>query len=277
MKFYSDKMNLNIKDAVGYLTFKELEKYSFINHAFSTRLGGVSKGAYKSMNLRFNCDDKRENVLENYKIFCNAAGFDYNSLVLTDQTHTCNIRKVTKQDMGIGLIKPQNKFDIDGLITNEAGVTLVTFHADCVPIFIIDKVKRVIALLHSGRKGTVNGIATNAINIMKSEYGCNAEDIVCGIGPSINKCCYEVSEDVFNQFTDIPNINVEDIYCVGENGKYYLDLNNTNKLILKSEGIKEENIFISDLCTRCNHDLLISHRKTGGIRGVMVAMMCIKC
>ncbi len=276
MKFYSDKMNLNIKDAVGYLTFKELEKYPFINHAFSTRLGGVSKGPYKSMNLRFNCDDERGNVLENYKIFCNAAGFDYNSLVLTDQTHTCNIRKVTKQDMGIGLIKPQNKFDVDGLITNEVGVTLVTFHADCVPIFIIDKVKRVIALLHAGWKGTVNGIASNAINIMKSEYGCNAEDIVCGIGPSISKCCYEVSEDVFNKFTNIPNINVEDIYYVGENGKHFLDLNNTNKLILKSEGVKEENIFISDLCTRCNHDLLISHRKTGAIRGVMAAMMCIR-
>ena len=276
MKFKSESMNLNIKDAVGYLTFKGLEKYSCINHAYSTRLGGVSKDEFKSMNLSFKCNDKRENVVENYKLFSKAAGFDYNSLTAAHQSHTCNVRVVTKKDAGRGICKPQDVFDIDALVSNETGVTLVTFHADCSPVYFLDPDKKVIGLAHAGWRGTVNGIAKSVVEKMKEEYGCKPQNIVCAVGPTIEKCCFEVGEEVYNCFKNVDADNTDKVAFKTSDNKFYANILETNKQILISQGVLEENIFISDLCTKCNCDLLISHRATAGKRGVMAAMMCLK-
>lgn len=276
MIFASETMNLNIKDAVGYLTFKKLEECHYINHALSTRLGGVSKNEFKSMNLGFKCNDIKTNVFENYQIFCNAAGFNYNSLVASHQSHTCNVRVVGRKDAGIGILKPQNMFDIDALITNEVGVTLVTFHADCVPIFFVDSVKMVIALAHAGWRGTVNGIATEVLRLMYGKYGCNADDIICAVGPAIGGCCFEVGEDVYEKFRSLKLSNIDKIAYKDSEDRYKVDILQANKQLLISEGIKESNISVSDLCTRCCHDLLISHRATNGKRGTMAAMLCLK-
>ncbi len=278
MIFKSEIMNFNIKEAVGYLTFKELEKYDdFLNHAFSTRLGGVSEKEFKSMNFNLRSNDKKENVINNYHLFCNATGFDYKSLVLSNQTHSCNIKSVNKEHLGIGLIKdiPEDFSDVDGLITNIPNITLVTFYADCIPIFIVDKKLKVISLVHAGWKGTVNGIAKVAINKMIQEFKSNPRDILCCLGPGINQCCFEVDEDVYKEFKSFEEID-KNLILKKNNNKYNIDLLGVNKYNLISIGISEENIIISDICTSCCHDLMFSHRKTQGKRGTMVAMMSLK-
>ena len=273
--FRSEIMNLNISSAVAYLTFRELEKYEFINHAFSTRLGGVSDGKFRSMNLLFNKGDRQENVEKNYKLFCSAANFRLSSLVKPKLAHGKNIGVAKKQNMGSGILRPSDFLDTDGLITNEPGVTIVTSHADCPSIFILDPGERAIGLLHAGWKGTVNKIAYEGVKKLETEFGCKAKNLICCIGPSIGKCCFQVKEDVINKVKEIDFIDIKNV-IIENDREYLMDLYELNRQILINSGVKKENIIISDLCTMCNKDLFFSHRATNGERGGMLAMMTIR-
>lgn len=273
MVFKSNTMNLNIKSAVGFLTFKKLEEYKFIRHAFSTRLGGISKNEYKSMNLRINCSDPYENVIENYKLLCNATNIDFNSLTFTAQTHTNNVRLITSKDIGAGIHKPQDMNNIDALATNEKGITLVTFHADCIPIFIVDPINKAIGLAHSGWRGTASKITENLLNVMQTYYSSLPTNLICCIGPGIEKSCFEVDDSVIEEFKK-SNISYQGKYIQEKlNGKFLLDLLGLNKQILLDSGIDSDNIVMSDICTKCSNDLLFSHRQTGDKRGTMSAMI----
>ena len=138
MKFQSKTMTLNSPDTVPYLTYNSLSEINFINHAFSTRLGGVSEGEFTSMNMAFNRGDNPESVTENYKRICKSAGFDFDSLTASAQDHNTFVRAVTSENKGIGIYKPRDLQRVDALITNEKGVTLVTYYADCTPLFFGD-------------------------------------------------------------------------------------------------------------------------------------------
>lgn len=267
-------MNLNIKNDVPYLTYKALQDISFINHAFSTKLGGVSTGEFTSMNLAFNRGDDIDAVTENYKRFCKATGFDFDTLVASAQDHNTVVRKVTKEDCGIGITKPRDIQSVDALVTNQPNVTLVTYYADCTPIFFVDKVKKVIALAHAGWRGTVGKICKNVIDTMVNDYNCNTADIICCVGPAISKCCYEIDKTCYDEFVK-SQLDIEKIMTDKSNGKYMADLLETNRQILISSGVPKENIIISDVCTKCNSELLWSHRATNGHRGTMCAFMCI--
>ena len=273
-KFESNIMNLNIKNDVPYLTYKALQDISFINHAFSTKLGGVSTGEFTSMNLAFNRGDDIDAVTENYKRFCKATGFDFDTLVASAQGHNTVVRKVTKEDCGIGITKPRDIQSVDALVTNQPNVTLVTYYADCTPIFFVDKVKKVIALAHAGWRGTVGKICKNVIDTMVNDYNCNTADIICCVGPAISKCCYEIDKTCYDEFVK-SQLDIEKIMTDKSNGKYMADLLETNRQILISSGVPKENIIISDVCTKCNSELLWSHRATNGHRGTMCAFMCI--
>lgn len=170
------------KNEVPYVIFPLLEKTSIVKHGFSTRLGGVSEGEFYAMNLSFTRGDKRENVEENYKRICNALDIPYERAVLSHQTHTTNIRVVTELDVGKGIIKERDYDNIDGLITNVVNIPLVTFYADCVPLYFVDIKNKAIGLSHSGWKGTVNRMGQQTIEKMHQEFGSNPEDIVACIG-----------------------------------------------------------------------------------------------
>ena len=259
-----------------YLTYNALNDIPFIRHAFSTRLGGVSEGVCESMNLAFGRGDLRETVLENYKLICESAGFEYESLCGSVQIHETNVRKVTADDRGHGIILPRVVESADAQITNDKNVTLVTYYADCTPVFFIDKRTHAIGLAHAGWRGTVGRISVNTVSEMKKEFGTNPEDIVCAIGPVIGKCCYEIDESCAEEFRKLNEINTDMILSPKSEGKYMADLALTNKLLLMSAGVKEENIVISDLCTMCNSNLLWSHRATKGQRGTMAAFLKIE-
>jgi len=275
MKFYSETMTLN-EGETPFLTYKKLDELSFINHAFSTRLGGVSEGEFTSMNLSFGRGDSDENVIENYKRLCKAAGFEYESLTASKQVHETVVRKVTARNRGVGIYKPIDMPSVDALITNDSEVTLVTYYADCTPVFFVDSNKKAVGLAHAGWRGTVGEISAKVVEKMTEEFGTNPKDLICAIGPVIGKCCYEVSSDCADEFAKLFGKDTPVILKTDKPDKFMIDLAFANKLILIKAGVKEENIVISDLCTKCQSDLLWSHRATAGKRGTMAAFMQIK-
>ena len=262
-------------DQTPYLTYNVLNEIPFIRHAFSTRLGGVSKGVCESMNLAFGRGDSRETVLANYGLLCDAAGFEYESLCGSVQIHEAKVQRVTKSDRGHGILRERQWQSADALITNDKEVTLVTYYADCTPVFFVDTKNHAIGLAHAGWRGTVGRIVVNTVNAMKEAFGTNPEDLICCIGPVIGKCCYEIDEECAKEFKALKELDTNLILTDKGGGKYMADLALTNKLLLMSSGVKEENITLSDLCTRCNSELLWSHRATGGNRGTMAAFMKI--
>lgn len=270
----SNTLNIYNQGELTYITFPRLEKSGMVNHIFSTKLGGVSPFPYGPMNMSFT-HDSAENVYKNYEILCNAANVDPSHLVLSKQTHTNNVLVVDKTHCGTGYTKPSFE-DIDGLITNQSGVALVTQYADCTPLIFLDPVKKVIATSHSGWRGTVKEIGKVTVLKMQSEFGSNPSDIIACIGPCISKCCYEVDTPVYNEFAKLNYLDLAAIFTDKGNGKYMLDMVEANKQILINAGIKQDNMDISDLCTNCNADTLHSHRATKGQRGTIGVIIELK-
>ena len=239
-----------------------------VKHCFTTRAGGVSENEFSSMNLRFNCDDKEENVMKNFEIICNEIDVNYKDLVLSKQVHEDEVIKVTAEDKGNGIIYP-NKFEsADGLITSQRGVPLITFYADCVPLMFLDKTDGVIAMSHSGWKGTVKNIAQKTVDVFTDDYNCKKENILAAVGPSIGVCCFEVGDEVADIFSEKFGDAV-----LEKHEKWHVNLQKAVYLELKSAGIPEENITMSGICTSCNSDLLFSHRASQGKRGNLAAIM----
>lgn len=274
MNFKSNVMNLNFSGDVGYLTFKDFEKYDFISHAYSTRLGGVSENEFRSMNLSFSCGDKSENVMKNYKIFCKALDLDINKVVRVKQVHNNYIETITEKDVDEEF-KQEVLKTADGLITNVPGIVLSTRHADCPAIFMFDPILKVVGLAHAGWRGTVAKIAGSLLDTFKNHYGSDPKNIICALGPSIGKCCFEVGKDAFEEFQKMKIPDFDSCYEEKEKS-CYIDLLEVNKKVLLQAGAEESNIFKSDVCTNCNHDLLFSHRASGGKRGNNAAFITIK-
>lgn len=270
----SETCQIKQNENLVYITFPKISKTGIVNHAFTTRLGGVSKDYFSSMNMSFNRNDSEENVKENYRIICSAIGINPDNLVFSKQTHTNNVLTVTTADRGIGFSRPSFS-DIDGLITNEKNVALVTQYADCTPLIFCDPVKKVIANSHSGWRGTTLRIGAETIKKMVKEFSCNPSDIVAAIGPCIGKCCYEVDDVVFDTFKK-ENFNTNLIFQKKKNGKYMLDLKAANKMILLESGIREENIDVCDICTFCNSEEMFSHRAHGVKRGNLASIIELK-
>lgn len=268
---------LNEKDGLLYITFPKLAAQKDVIHGCSTRIGGVSEGIFSSMNLSFTRGDNSEHVRENYRRIGKAIGIDETKLVFSDQVHKTTIHVATKEDMGKGIVKPRELKEIDGLVTNEPGIPMVTFYADCVPLLFYDPVEHVAGMAHSGWKGTVAKIGEKMVQKMNKLYGTKPENIITAIGPSICKDCYEISEDVALEFERaFPREQVEVFLELGENHKYQLDLWKVNEYILTGAGIKRDNLDITNLCTCCNKELLFSHRGSKGKRGNLGVFMCLK-
>lgn len=276
-KTEAEDMRLVEKNGVPYFVFENLENTGLVRHGFSTRLGGVSEGCLSSMNLSFTRGDDPEKVRENFRRMGMAIGFETKDLVLSDQTHTTNVRLVTEADRGKGFDRERDYTDVDGLITDTPGLMLVTIYADCVPLYFVDPVHKAVGLSHSGWKGTVHRIGKVTLERMKEAFGTRPEDVQAAIGPSICQDCYEVSEDVARAFMDEFADQLDDrlVYRKG-NGKYQLNLWNANERILLEAGIRPEHLSITNICTCCNHELLFSHRASHGQRGNLGAFLGLK-
>lgn len=270
----SNTLKVNQYKEMIYLTFPLLENTGMVRHLFSTRMGGVSRGIYSSMNLSFSRGDNKENVDENFRRIAQVLDSTPEHIVCSRQTHTTNVRKVTEKDLGKGVVRETDYDDVDGLITNVPGIILATFYADCVPLYFVDVKKRAIGLSHSGWRGTVNRMGQATLQAMKRAYGTEPSDVMAAIGPSICQDCYEVGEEVADAFRkSFPNEWEYLIRKGKEEGKYQLDLQETNRRILLAAGVLPENIAVTDICTCCNSELLFSHRGSNGKRGNLAAFL----
>lgn len=271
----NEKQILRVSDGF-LLKFLLLEQTGVVEHAFTTRKGGVSRGIYESMNLSFTRGDDAEAVMENYSRIAGALGVQMTDFVCTDQTHTTNVRRVTADDCGFGVTRPRTYTDVDGLITNEPRVVLSAFFADCVPLYFVDPVHRAIGLSHSGWRGTVGRIGQKTIAAMTREFGTDPSDVVAAVGPSICGACYEISEDVAQPFAEAFAKQKDEILKVKGNGKYLLDLWRCNEIVLTEAGVLPEHLAVTNLCTCCNPALLFSHRASQGKRGNLGAFLYLK-
>lgn len=270
-------LNWHGEKAVPYFTFPAFDELPGIIHGFSSRLGGVSEGCLSSMNLSFSRGDEPEHVRENFRRIAESIGFSEKDLVFSMQTHTANVRRVGREDCGRGLERPVGYCDVDGLVTNEPGVVLATFYADCVPLFFVDPVHHCIGLSHSGWRGTVGKLGKATVETMAKEFGSEPGDLLAAVGPSICQECYEVSEEVIGLFRE--NFAEElwpKLFYRKDNGHYQLNLWEANRLIFQEAGILPQHITVTDICTACNPELLFSHRASGGKRGNLAGFLEIK-
>lgn len=257
-----------------YLIFPNLEDTGVVEHLFTTRTGGVSKGVCATMNLSFSRGDDPEAVRENYRRIGAVLGVMPDHMVASRQTHTTNIHLVTEENLGNGITRPSVYEDIDGLATDQPGIALVTYYADCVPLYFVDPVHRAIGLAHSGWRGTVSRMGEHMVHFMQEHFQSRPEELVTAIGPSICVDCYEISEEVAEQFRcGFPG----NVLKKGKMpGKYQLDLWEANRSILLKAGVLPEHLAVTDVCTCHNPEYLFSHRASHGQRGNLAAFLMLK-
>ena len=246
-------------------------------HAFTTRIGGVSKNIFSSLNLGQNLGDDPVCVVENYSIICNVLGIIPDDLIRSKQVHGTHIRTVTERDR-FKIYSPDTPV-ADGMITNSKNIALIIYTADCVPILLYDPSKNVIGAVHAGWRGTVANIAGEAIKKLSSEFGCSPENIKAAIGPCISNCCFETTKEVPDALHAKIGKSAEK--CIKQQDsleqqgdKYLIDLKEANKQMLINSNVKD--IDISDDCTSCMTDKYWSHRKQNTQRGSQASIIYIK-
>lgn len=262
------------KNGFEFLQFRVLNDlgvkhaYTLKPHFFNTRPGVVSL-------------ERRQTSIENYIDFCDVIGVDSNTLVKANQTHTNCVKVVDKVPEKMSIEEEEYK-DVDGLVTNLNGVSLASSNADCILLLLYDPVKKVIGNVHSGWRGTFAKIAVNGVNAMIQNYGCNPEDVIICICPSIRKCHFEVKEDVKNLCEEIfgyTNRLNEFIEYVGKDGSgvdtWRIDTVLITKTLLINCGIKDENIYDCGICSLCNKDIVNSCRGDGKNYGLGTAIISL--
>jgi YfiH family protein len=237
------------------------KSFSEISAGQSTRLGGVGKAPYSSLNLGKSVGDDLENVEKNRDIFFEKLGFSSNNVVFSYQIHGSEILMANK---------PGNYTGFDSQITNSKGICLAVSIADCTPILIYDAKNRAIAAIHAGWKGTVNEIVSKSLEAMNLNFGTIGEECYAFIGACISQTNFEVGEEV------AVNFPLEFKYFNQAKNKYFVDLKAANKAQLLNFGIPNNQIEVSDYCTVSDNDLFFSHRKEQGITGRMMAAIGLK-
>lgn len=244
-----------------------------IIHGFSTRLGGVSKGRFASLNFRASGPepDNRELVQENYRRFCAALGADPAGLVLSKQVHEDTVRTVTAEDRGKGFLVPSD-YTADALICGVPGISLMVFSADCIILLFHDPVTNSIGACHAGWRGTALDLPAKVVREMERVFGVRAENIRAAIGPGIGPCCFETHDDVPDAMRTAFGGGVE-VYIRPRGEKWTVDLKEINAWRLREAGVTAEHIDICPACTACRTDLYWSHRVVGDKRGVQGALI----
>ncbi len=263
---------------IKYFNCRELDNTNLIVNAFTTRTGGVSRIPFDCLNLSYNVGDKESRVAENRKIILDALGIDYRTAVTVQQVHKDKIFLVRKEDKGKRTFKYFKEIaQTDALITDVPGIPLLMCYADCVPIFILDPVKKAIALIHSGRKGTELELTLKTLFKMKKIFETNPRSCLAAIFPSIGSCCYSIKEEnkIDDYWLNEDKYNDELISLQNKSG-WSLDLKKANHLQLIKAGLQEKNIFISEICTADHPELFFSYRRDKGNTGRMAAIFMLK-
>lgn len=266
-----------LRDTTHMSLAKWEDQIKGITAGFSTKVGGVSKDHFSSLNLGLHVQDQTSLVLENRDILAKSINSPLNKWVFAEQIHSTYIKKVSTFDCGKGLSSYKDGVaNCDGLYTSDKEIVLSLCFADCVPLYFFAPEKPLVGIAHAGWRGTVSDIGGDMVRKWQAIEGIHPKDVKVAIGPSIGSCCYVVDENVITQI-DITRINNYSIpFCSVSKGQYKLDLKSLNKYYLMEAGIKEENISISQLCTSCEGELFFSHRRDDGMTGRMLGFIAVK-
>jgi YfiH family protein len=259
---------LNIKEKNNLKLFKadNLESLKWLEHAFTTRIGGVSTGNYHSLNL-FGREEESKNAYENRKKLADTLGFNPEKLVRGQQVHGKRVQVVTGNS-------PNPVPETDALVTNVPDIPLMLLYADCLPVLIADRKNKAVGVVHAGWKGTAQSILTETLAVMSENYNSRKEDFLIAIGAGIGKCCFEIGEEVKEKLS---LVSFSDQAFEGRDGKIFADLAEINKSQALNFGVPEENIAYNDgLCTFCNQDLFYSYRRDKQVTGRHGAVIYIK-
>lgn len=250
------------RDGIAGYVFETLAAVG-LPHIITGRQGGVSTGPYASLNVSRGVGDDDGAVRENVRRLFVAAGIEPGSVVTANQKHTANVARVGAEDGG------QSLPNTDVLITGAPGVTLMMRYADCTPLVLFDPVRKALAVVHSGWRGTVQGAAAAAVAALAREYGSEPEEIVAAIGPSVGPCCYEVGPEVeeaaANAFGD-----TADILRRNASVRPHFDLWSANRRWLVNAGVRR--IETAEICTVCHHEEFFSYRSGRGKTGHFAAI-----
>lgn len=205
---------------------------------------------------------------ENRALFLGQLGIAAQSLVCLQQVHGNAVFQAQRKDAGRGAFEYETAVaGYDGLISARKNLPLGVFSADCLSVFMLDIRNRTAALLHAGWKGTKDRIALAALDIFKNKFNSRPEEIICGFGPCIRDCCYEVGEEFREYFSK---------GLVKRKGKVFLDLARTNLEQLTGAGIPESNVTDCGICTSCQNQDFFSYRKDGQKTGRMMSVIMVK-
>ena len=264
-------MDLIPHNGLPLLQFELFTRFPGIIHAVTTRCGGCSSGPYESLNMGFQVGDVHQHVLGNRQTVLTALGYNDDVLVMARQVHKTRVtvvRGLSGENRGV---LPE----VDGFITATPGLLLMIKIADCFPVFLYDPERRIIGLLHAGWRGAASGIIENGLEVMASTFGVNPKNLVAGVGPGINKCCFEVGQEVLDGFSANPWFT-DALWERLDRDTYLFDLKHAIVLRLKSCGLTESAIAVAGQCTSCCRDLLFSHRRDKGKTGRMAAVLGLK-
>lgn len=236
-----------------------------LRHGFSTRIGGASEGPFESLNLSAKREPNQKNVQENFRRMGEALGVTLGSMVICHYAHGTRAERVKKEHRGMGILRPNQLPECDGIVTGDKDVTAVSLHADCNALFFADVKGRAVGVCHAGWRGTLGGMTRSMINKLKEEFGVLPEEVLVGIGPAIGPCCFEVQDDVAQPFVDAFGSEIR----IWRDGRQYLDLWLALGIQLMEEGVPPENVTFAELCTHCHPELFYSHRRDRGKTGAM--------
>lgn len=253
-----------------------LEASAPVIAAFTTRKGGVSQGEFAQCNLGLAVGDEPAAVVENRRRALLAVGLELSTMVAAQQVHGDRVARVGRGEAGRGALARETAIpDVDALITDESGLTLIIGCADCVPVYLVDPDRSAIGLAHAGWRGTVGKIAAKTVTAMTEDFGSRPGRLLAAIGPSIGPCCYEVDETVAGPLREAFPEDWPRLLTAGRPGHWRADLWTANRVALLQAGLGEDRIRAASLCTACYPKTFFSHRASGGHTGRMAAILAL--
>jgi YfiH family protein len=264
--------SLSQKNTIEYLRAPMLSDCDFLDHAFGTRRGGVSRDDYKSLNMSFREGDEEFRVLQNWNKLASAFNIPMENFLVLNQVHGDDIFVIEPRG---NYFTSHEALNYDAIVTNRANLAICIKTADCVPVFIVDRIKKVIAAVHAGWRGSALEISSKVVRLMQNQYGSEPADILAAIGPAIGLCCYEIDAGTADAFRR--QKNSEDFLFPGKRkDRWMLDLVEANRRQILNCGIPDANIEAAGICTVCRQDTFFSHRGSGGVTGRQINFIMIK-
>lgn len=222
-------------------------------HGFGTRLGGVSGGAFSSLNFGLKGGDDAANVQQNLALMGQRVGFDPARAFRVSQVHGAEVVVVGADDDPARMAQQQ----ADALVSATPGISVGVNTADCVSVLLADAGRGVVAAAHAGWRGVVAGVLDATVTLMVQRFGVQPRDLRAALGPSIGSCCFEVGEEVAEQFAGLSGV----VQRQANRARPHLDLHAVVCQQLAQLGLGA--VGRTALCTRCEEELLFSYRRAG--------------